>query len=122
MADRFTHPVFVIDPEADGEQLSQQMAGELDCEVMEHSQKPVAMALAAQRLGAAISEGMIRHRATSHFTKQILAAKPRPVGEGWRLVKDRKQGQEIDAAIALAMAVNAMMSMTEQPEVMAAFV
>jgi len=113
MADRFSHPMFVIDPEADGEQLAQQAESELDCVVVEHSQKPVPMALAAQRLSAAIGERKIRHRASALFTKQVLSAKPKPVGEGWRLVKERRTGQEIDACIALAMAVS--VSQAEQP-------
>ena len=44
----------------------------------------------------------IRDVAANH----VLAAKPKPVGEGWRLVKPTRGGAKIDAAIALAMAVS----------------
>ncbi len=106
IVERFTNPTVVIDPAADGEQLAQQIDAELDCVVVEHSQKPLGMALAAQRLAAAIREKRLHHAASSEFTHQLLAAKPKPVGEGWRLVKDRVKGKEIDSAVALAMAVS----------------
>ncbi len=100
---------------------AQQAELELDCEVVEHSQKPVPMALAAQRLSAAIREKRLRHRASAEFTKQLLAAKPKPVGEGWRLVKERRTGMQIDAAIALAMAISFAADAQPESEVMVSF-
>ena len=105
-ADRFQHPTFVIDPEAGGEQLAQQIDGELDAEVAEHSQKPLPMALAAQRLSEAVGSGKLAHRATPEFSRHVLAAVPKSVGEGWRLVKPRRSNAVIDACVALAMAVS----------------
>ncbi len=121
LADQFDHPTFVLDPEADGEQLAQQLDLELQCEVIEHSQKPVPMALAAQRLTRVIGEQRLRHHADPLFTKQVLAAKPKPVGEGWRFVKDRRAGQEIDSCVALAMAVSISVESDETVDVMVSF-
>ena len=106
LAERFSHPTFVIDPEAGGEQLGQQIENELDAEVVTHSQKAVPMALAAQRLSEAISGRKLRHRGDSALSRHVSAAAARPVGEGWRLVKPKRSGAAIDAAIALAMAVS----------------
>lgn len=107
VASLYARPVFVIDPEAGGEQLAQQISSELDCIVIEHSQKPAPMALAAQRLSEMISGRKLAHRGESELTRHVLAASPKAVGEGWRLVKPRlRSGAVIDGAIALAMAVS----------------
>jgi hypothetical protein len=71
-----------------------------------HSQKPLPMALAAQRLSEAISERRIRHRGDPDLTRHVVAASPKPVGEGWRFVKPKLRTGVIDGAIALAMAVS----------------
>jgi phage terminase large subunit-like protein len=106
LTEQFTHPMFVIDPEADGEQLAQRLDAELECEVVEHSQKPTPMALAAQRLSEAIASKRIRHPGNRELTTHILAAAPKPVGEGWRLVKPKRSNAVIDGAVALAMAIS----------------
>lgn len=107
MAERYTHPSFVIDPEAGGEQLAEQIENELDALVVEHSQKPLPMARAAQRLSDAIGNKTLRHRGQPDLTRHVLAAAPYPVGEGWKLVKPKKPASAvIDAAVALAMAVS----------------
>jgi phage terminase large subunit-like protein len=106
LADRFTRPTFVIDPEADGEQLAQQMEDEFEAEIVTHSQKNTPMTLAAQRLSEAISSGRICHPGMFALTRHVLAAAPRPVGELWKLGKPKRSGAKIDAAVALAMAVS----------------
>ena len=100
----------MIDPEAGGEQLAQQIAGELDAEIAEHSQKPMPMALAAQRLSEAVGSRKLAHPGQPELTRHVLAAAPKPVGEGWRLAKPRRSGAVIDGAVALAMALSAVMS------------
>jgi phage terminase large subunit-like protein len=108
MAERYSHPMFVIDPEADGEQLAQQIENELDAEVTVYSQKPVPMALAAQRLSTTISGKKLRHRGHPVLTRHVLAATAKSVGEGWRFVKPKTRSGPaavIDGAIALAMAI-----------------
>ncbi len=123
MAERYQHPTFVIDPEAGGEQLAQQIAGELDAEVAEHSQKPQAMALAAQRLSEAVGKRTLRHPGNRDLTQHVLAAAPKSVGEGWRLVKPKRNGAVIDGAIALAMAISVATAQAEpQPSVLVASV
>lgn len=120
LAERYAHPTFVIDPEADGEQLAQQIDSELEADVVEHSQKPVPMALAAQRLGEAIGNKRLRHPGDPDLTRHVLAASPKPVGEGWRLVKPRRSRAVIDGAIALAMALSvASEGVSETPELVA---
>jgi phage terminase large subunit-like protein len=111
MTETFTHPTFVIDPEADGEQLAQQIESELEVDVVTHSQKPAAMALAAQRLAQTIADKKQRHPGNPELTRHVLAANPKSVGEGWRLVKPKPR-TVIDGAIALAMAI----SVAQAPE------
>lgn len=94
----------VLDPNAGGEQLAGWIEHELGAQVVAHSQDPSPMATAAQRLSAAIREGLISHPADPEFTSHVLAAKEKvTVGEKWRLVKHRKP---IDAVIAAAMVHN----------------
>jgi phage terminase large subunit-like protein len=113
LADRYDHPMFVIDPEAGGEQIAQQAESELDVDVMEHSQKPMVMALAAQRLSEVIGKGLLAHPGDPVLSRHVLAAAPKSVGEGWRLVKPRRSGAVIDGAIALAMAVSVTLAIGE---------
>ena len=51
----------------------------------------------------------------------MLAASPKPVGEGWRFVKPKLRSGVIDGAIALAMAVSIAGDIGEPPEAMLAF-
>lgn len=116
MADIWPEATFVIDPNAGGESLAQRIDAELPARVAEHNQQPTTMALAAQRLSEAISSGRIRHPDDPELNSQILAAAPRPVGEGWRFVKRKKNKLPIDAAIALCMAVSVIVGGDEPPQ------
>lgn len=116
MAKTWPEATFVIDPNAGGESLAQRIDAELPARVAEHNQQPTTMALAAQRLNEAISGARIRHPDDPELTAQILAAAHRPVGEGWRFVKRKKNKAPIDACIALCMAVNAITGADEQPQ------
>jgi len=117
MASIWPEATFVIDPNAGGESLAQRIDADLPARVAEHNQQPTAMALAAQRLNEAISAGNIRHPDDTELNAQVLAAAPRPVGEGWRFVKRKKNKLPIDATIALAMAVNVIVGgMDKKPD------
>lgn len=116
MAERWPEATVVVDPEAGGEQLAQWIESELGLEVIAHSQKPVPMSLAAQRLSEDISAGRIVHLDDAALNRQILAAAARPVGEGFRFVKARASKLPIDGAIALAMA-NSVITTGESQEV-----
>lgn len=117
MARTWPECTFIIDPNAGGEALAQRIDAELPARVAEHNQQPTTMAMAAQRLLVAISTGRIRHPDDPELTSQVLAAAPRPVGEGFRLVKRRKNPMPIDAAIALAMPVSVIVGGEDrQPE------
>lgn len=97
----------VLDPNAGGEQFAQRVVREFDnIRVVEHSQMPRPMALAAQRLSRHISTELLAHPDDEELNAHILAAAAKPVGEGYRLVKMSDNGLPIDAAIALAMAVS----------------
>lgn len=115
MAAIWPEVTFVIDPNAGGESLAQRIDAELPARVVVHAQQPQQMALAAQRLSEAISGGRIRHPDDPDLNAQILAAAPRPVGEGWRLVKRKKNALPIDASIALAMAVSVIQGTDDTP-------
>lgn len=116
MSKTWPEATFVIDPNAGGESLAQRIDAELPARVAEHNQQPTTMALAAQRLNEAISGARIRHPDDSELTAQILAAAYRPVGEGWRFIKRKKNKAPIDATIALCMAVNTIVGGDEAPK------
>lgn len=115
MASVWPETTFVIDPNAGGESLAQRIDAELHARVATHPQEPRAMALAAQRLSELISGGRIKHPDDPELNSQILAAAPRPVGEGWRFVKRKKNKMPIDAAIATAMPVSVIVAGDDEP-------
>jgi phage terminase large subunit-like protein len=121
MDGRWSEIIAVIDPEADGEQLAQWIEAELGWTVVTHSQKASPMALAAQRLSELISATRLQHPGDPEFTRHVLAAAPKPVGEGWRLVKPKRSGAMIDGAIALAMGVSVIVGGQANPEPMFAW-
>ena len=104
MAETWPEITFVLDPEAGGEQLAQQIDSELNARVSTHSQKNTPMALAASRLSEAISEGRIEHPDNAELNAHVLSAAPKQIGEQWRFVKPRRRKAPIDAVVALAMA------------------
>jgi phage terminase large subunit-like protein len=110
MADRWPHLTFVLDPNAGGEQLAQRLDAELENVTMStYSQKAGPMCLAAQRLSELIAQQRIAHPDDPRLNSHVLAAAARSVGEEWRFVKQRGRDAPIDACIALAMAVSAML-------------
>lgn len=104
MARSFEEVVFVLDPEAGGEQLAQTIEDELGVEPAIHSQKTTPMQLAAQRLSEAISEKRITHPDDPTLNAHVLAASAKQEGERWKFVKGKRKRAPIDGAIALAMA------------------
>lgn len=64
------------------------------------------MARACQRLYDAVSGGRLRHGGDAVLTEHVLGAAAKETPFGWRLVK-AEEDRRIDAAIALAMAVDA---------------
>lgn len=107
---------FVLDPNADGEQLAQKIEAEFHAEVVEYSQQPQPMALAAQRLSALIARRDIEHPDDEELNAHVISAAARTVGEGWRFDKQRKKRLPIDGVIALAMAVSNIIGDLEEEE------
>lgn len=64
------------------------------------------MARACQRLYDAVAAGRLRHGGDAVLAEHVLGAAMRETPFGWRLVK-AEESRRIDAAIALAMAVDA---------------
>lgn len=95
----------VIDPETGGEFIAEDLEDELGLELVAHSQKPMPMALAAERFYAAVREQTIRHPSDATFTRHVLNAHRRSTVDGrWSFVKETKQSKKhIDALIAAAM-------------------
>jgi phage terminase large subunit-like protein len=109
MARRWPEVTFVLDPEAGGEQLAQRIDNDIpNARVATHSQKAGPMSLAAQRLSDAIAEGKIRHPDDAQLNAHVMAAAAKPVGEGYRFVKQSKKKMPIDGIIGLAMAVSTL--------------
>lgn len=105
--------MWVLDPNAGGEQMAQRMETELGALVVIHSQMPSPMGLATQRLLTVIGDRTLRHPGHRVLTRHVLAAAGKPVGEGVRFFKGKKK-LPIDAAVSLAMAVSQLMAPVEQ--------
>jgi phage terminase large subunit-like protein len=102
--DRFGATEVVLDPETGGRVLAQDLE-DAGFDVVAHSQKPSAMATAAERLHAAIREGTLHHPRDPVLNRHALNAHRKSTEDGrWRFVKETKQSRKvIDALIALAM-------------------
>lgn len=117
MADRWPGCQFVFDPTRGGEQLAQQIDGEIEnCEVAVHSQDPRPMCLAAERLTKAISEREIIHCDDPELNAHVLAAGAYFIGERWKFVKQRKKKMPIDGVVALAMAHSTLIADDSAPD------
>jgi phage terminase large subunit-like protein len=123
MAARWDHPEFVFDPSGAGEQLAQWIEGNLAADVTEHPQSHRPMCAAAARLATAIAERALAHPEDEELTKHVLSAAGKSVwaGEQWRIVKPRGSDPKVDAAVALAMGVSALMAQPKR-ELAIAFV
>lgn len=105
MADKWPGCQFVFDPTRGGEQLAQQIDGEIEnCDWIIHSQDPRPMALAAERLVAAISERRLEHPDDQELNTHVLSAAAYFVGDRWKFVKQKRKKMPIDGVVALAMA------------------
>jgi phage terminase large subunit-like protein len=109
MADRYPGCRFVFDPTRGGDQLFQQIEGEIEgSDAIEYSQDPRPMCIAAERLVTAISERKIVHPNDQELNGHVLAAGAYFVGERWKFVKQKRKKMPIDGLIALAMAHSVM--------------
>lgn len=116
MSDRWPGCRFVFDPTRGGEQLAQQIDGEIEgCEVSVYSQDPRPMALAAERLVTALSERSLEHPDDEQLNRHVLSAGAYFVGDRWKLVKQKRKKLPIDAVIALAMALSVLIDGVETP-------
>lgn len=105
LADKWPGCQFVFDPTRGGEQLAQQIDGEIEnCNWIVHSQDPRPMALAAERLAAAITERKILHPDDQELNSHVLAAAAYMFGDRWKFVKQKRKKMPIDGVVALAMA------------------
>lgn len=95
----------VLDPNASGETLAQEIEAKLDLEVIIQPQDPAPMAHAAGIVMEAIRDRRLDHPGDLSFSSHVLAAYLKSVGgsEKQRFVKG-DGGAHIDAVIALAMA------------------
>lgn len=107
MRDRWKVLGLVFDRNAGGHQLAQRLEKHHGMTVIDHSQDPAPMSIAAERLYEAVREQRLQHPEDPALTAHVLAAARKATsGEKWRLVKAK---QPIDAAIALAMAATIAM-------------
>ena len=74
--------------------------------VVEFPQSNTRMVPASERLYAAVVEGRLKHPNDPHLNAHVAAAVARDTPRGWRLDKT-KGTEQIDAVVALAMAVEA---------------
>ena len=73
--------------------------------MVEFPQSAARMVPACGHLYEMIVGGKIAHDGAPVFTDQVMSATPRSTDQGWRLSKGKSK-RKIDAAIALAMAVD----------------
>ena len=114
-AERWKVRGIVFDRNAGGQQLAQRLEKRHGFTVIDHSQDPAPMAVAAERLAECVRAGAqgnpgaikLRHPEDPRLSSHILAAvAKRTIGEKWRLAKAKKP---IDAAISTAMGVSIAM-------------
>jgi phage terminase large subunit-like protein len=108
------HPLerAVFDPSAGGQLVAAWLEDELGVQVVEHSQKPESMALAAERFLEGLRAGTLRHAGDPDLTRHVLngVTKELPGGKV-RFVRPHESRsstglnplREIDALIAAAM-------------------
>jgi phage terminase large subunit-like protein len=109
MAERYPGCRFAFDPTRGGEQLFQQIDGELEgTDAILYSQDPRPMSLAAERLSTAIADRTIEHPDDPELTTHVLSAAAYFVGDRWKFVKQKRKKMPIDGVIALAMALSAL--------------
>jgi phage terminase large subunit-like protein len=72
--------------------------------MVEFPQSHARMVPASERLHATIVEERLRHYGDPDLDRHVAHAVAKPTGRGWRLDKSER-GAQIDAAVALAMAV-----------------
>lgn len=112
--ERWDVEAVVLDPNRDGEHVMQTLEAD-GVRVVEHSQDPSPMSLAAQRLSTAVTARRLVHPDHPALTAHVLAAQAKVVdGDKWRLVKGRRS-RPIDAVIALAMVHSVMTSASLTP-------
>lgn len=81
---------------------------------VEFPQSHARMVPASEGLYAAITEGRLTHDGDATLTRHVLGAVAKSTGRGWRLDKSTRSAQ-IDAAVALAMAVELAQAPTPDP-------
>ena len=86
--------------------------------MVEFPQSHARMTVASERLASVIIEGRLRHPGDPELDRHIASAIAKPTGRGWRLYKLGRLDQ-IDAAGALAMAVERASFVPEPVRVLA---
>jgi phage terminase large subunit-like protein len=113
MCERFTVTEVCFDPwrwKAEALRLEAEGLGPM----VEFPQSHSRMVPASERLASCVIERRLRHYGDARLDAHIAQAIARPTGRGWRLDKVGRADQ-IDAAVALAMAVER--ASVEQPKV-----
>jgi hypothetical protein len=104
---RWPEMVVVFDRNMGGGLIAEELEEDFGMTVIDHGQG-VPMEAASMLLGQVIAEHEIDHDGKTDITEQVLAAVPKTTfhGKRWRLDTPRSK-EPIDAAVALAMALNA---------------
>ena len=84
--------------------------------LVEFPQSHARMTAASEELHAAITEGRLRHPGDPDLDRHVAAAVAEPTGRGWRLTKATR-GAQIDALIALCLAVARASCPAPTPEI-----
>lgn len=118
MRDRYRVIGVVFDPNAGAAALAQQAARELGLNMIEHSQRDSAMALADGRLMEAIRRRELVHSGHQVLRQHVLNAVEKPVGnEQFRFTRpSRGPRRPIDCLTAVSMAHSVAMAESTRPK------
>lgn len=105
-AERWPTATFVGDPALGADIFLERLEREHpSVTVATFAQKAAPLARMAALFTEKLAAGALRHPDDPTLNAHVLAAGQRPVGEGWRFVKQRKKKLPIDALIAASMAL-----------------
>lgn len=115
-AERWPTATFVGDPALGADIFLERLDREFpNVRAAIFDQKPTPLARMAGQLTEQLASGKVRHPDDPTLNAHVLAAAARPVGEGWRFIKQRQKKLPIDGVIAAGMALSTIIGEDDQP-------
>jgi phage terminase large subunit-like protein len=116
-AERWPTGAFVADPSLGADIFLERLERQFpNIRAAPFDQKAQPLARMAGQFTEALAAGKLKHSDNPKLNAHVLAAASRPVGEGWRFVKQTKKKLPIDGVIAAGMAVSVIVSEDDEPD------